>query len=508
MVDKPSGGRENWCIPVCCAVQAGWQTAACRELRVRVLSYVCDGRLGARPELPAAIEAGLARGVDVVACQGNGMDAGPYYLGSGSTVGAPPNRSDLEPAILGAIRHRIPFVLSLGGRAGGDAQLEAYLQTVDEIAATSGTVIRAAVISGEIPKEYLLARLAGGADVPRLFDTPRLTERLTADQVRGSARIQAQMGAEPIMEALRLFDAGQIDGVLTGRALDIGVLMAYPLLKGVPIAQAAHLAKVMECGGFCCDPPNPFTAVVGEVRDDGTVTIEPALDGLRCSARSVASHALYERDNPSVERNPGGSLDISEAEYVQASERLVETRGASWTPSGDYSVKLEGVRSLGSETALFAVVRDRALLTQLRPFVEATVTKALADVEAMGQMATGDATVAVHILGESESALVPGKESGVLVRVAAPTQKLASYLTNTIRVRLNQNNYPGRKTTAGNLALPFAQGFLELGECFVFDIWHLLPLEDPCEPFPAKIVEFPRAASPERLRAPEAVAVP
>ena len=281
--------------------------------QLRVLSYVCDGRMGARPDLPRAIETGLSKGVDVISAQGNGMDAGPYYLGAGTT-GAPPNRSDLEPAIMGAKQRKIPFVLSLGGRAGGDAHLEAYLTAIDEIARSNGTRIRAAVISGEVSKPYLQEKLSQGVSCRRLHPSPRLSEWLTSADVEDAVRIQAQMGAEPIIEALRLFETGEVDGVLTGRALDLGVHMAYPLLKGYPTAAAAHLAKVIECGGFCCDPPNPFTAVVGEITDDG-ITIEPALDELRCSAKSAASHALYERDNPFIERNPGGDLDISEAVY-------------------------------------------------------------------------------------------------------------------------------------------------------------------------------------------------
>jgi hypothetical protein len=448
--------------------------------------------MGARPDLPRAIEAGLARGVDVIAAQGNGMDAGPYYLGSGSTAGAPPNRTDLEPTILGAMKHRIPFVLSLGGRAGADAHLEAYLQVVDEIAAASGKPIRAAVISGEISKDYLLERLAEGVRMPRLFNTPRLPEVLLAEHVHDSARIQAQMGAEPIMDALRLYEAGKVDGVLTGRALDLGVLMAYPLLKGVPIAQAAHMAKVMECGGFCCDPPNPFTAVVAEALSDGSITVQAALEELRCSAKSVASHALYERDNPTIESNPSGDLDISEAKYEQVNERVVRTRGAKWAPSSDYTVKLEGVRRLGFESTIFAVVRDHTLLPQLQNFIDSVVSAAIQDVGRTGRVNPADCAVAAHTLGRVNGGAAAGTELGLVVRVAAPSQATASYLANTIRVRLNQYNYPGRQSTAGNLSLPFAQGFLQLGECYVFNIWHLMPLSDPAEPFRPRVVEFPR----------------
>jgi hypothetical protein len=374
---------------------------------------------------------------------------------------------------------------------------------VDEIAASSGTRIRAAVISGEMSKDYLIGRLRDGARVPRLFPTPRLSEFLTEDLVTEAERIQCQMGVEPIREALKLYEAGEVDGVLTGRALDLGVHMAYPLTLGTPLATAAHVAKVVECGGFCCDPPNPFTAVIADVHPDGMITVEPALDELRCSAKSLASHALYERENPSIERNPGGNLDLSETQYEQVSDRLVRTYGAHWWSTDDYYVKLEGVRRLGFETTLIAVVHDGNLLAVLDDFVSSVTTSVGADVERSHGLPPDQWSVAVHALGGHPNGSVPNGESrALLVRSVAPSQELSTSIANTIRVRLNQGNYRDRRTTAGNLALPFAQGFLKLGACYVYNIWHLLPLDDPLEPFPIKVVEFPR--QPATIEAPAA----
>lgn len=233
------------------------------------------------------------------------MDMGPYFLGAGE-AGAPPVKQNFEVAVLGAKEAGIPFVFSLGGRAGADAQLEVYLRVFDEIARDRGVPIRAAVISGEIDKAYLRRKLAAGVQMPRLFETPRLREFLTEADVDEAEVIQAQMGPEPIMESLKLFDAGEIDGVLTGRAVDSGVQMAYPLHRGFPVAGAAHLAKIVECGSMCCDPPNAFYAVMAELSMSGQVTVWPTRPEYRCTVQSVAAHAVYERENPFREKNPGG----------------------------------------------------------------------------------------------------------------------------------------------------------------------------------------------------------
>jgi hypothetical protein len=359
-------------------LEAGHNVA---ERGLRILSYVCDGRTGARPELEDSIRAGIEQGADVISAQGNGMDMGPFFLGAGE-AGAPPVKQNFEVAVMGAKEAHIPFVFSLGGRAGADAQLEVYLRVFDEIARDKGITIRAAVISGQISKEYLRAKLDAGIEMPRLFDTPRLSPFLSATDIDDAEVIQAQMGPEPIIAALKLYEAGEIDGVLTGRAVDSGVQMAYPLFRGYPTAGSAHMAKIVECGSMCCDPPNAFYAVMAELDHDGTVRVWPTRPEYRCTVRSVAGHAVYERENPYQEKNPGGTLDVSEAMYEQVDDRTVSVYGATWDRN-PYTVKLEGVKSLGYETTFVAIANDPALIASLPALIDqATEATSLAVVGA------------------------------------------------------------------------------------------------------------------------------
>ena len=52
-------------------------------------------------------------------------------------------------------------------------------------------------------------------------------------------------------------------------------------------------------------------------------------------------------------------------------------------------------------------------------------------------------------------------------------------------------HYPGRLTTAANVAFAFSQKESSLGPVNEWNIWHLLPLDDPCEPFKIEVREFP-----------------
>lgn len=457
---------------------------------IRVLSYVSDGRLGLRPQLPASIRRAVVEEcVDVISGQGNGMDGGPSYLGSGETP--PPSEIDLGPAIHWARIAGIPFVFSLGGRAGADVHVAPYFELLDRLARTDRPV-RTAFVRGEIDKEYIKGKISDGVVLRRLVETPRLPEVLTLSDIDNAIRLQAQMGPEPLVEALRLYDAGEVDGVLAGRALDLGVHMAYPILRGFPIAGAAHMAKVVECGALVADPPNPFGAVIAELHRDGTFTVWPVDPDARVTIKSVASHALYERENPFIEANPGGTLDIGNAVYEQVDERTVRCAGARWTPA-PYAVKVEGVSSLGYETVLFAFVREPELVARLDDYVLEQVARGKEEIEAAGIVDQEQLHVVVRTVGSNHDGADAG--AALLLRVVAPDKVTSLRAANTIRGRLTHGNYPGRKTTAGNLAFPLSNAFIQMGESYVFNVWHLLPLDDPLEPFVSSIVEFPRAAS-------------
>jgi hypothetical protein len=411
------------------------------------------------------------------------MDGGPSFLGSGDTP--PPSETDLAAAIRSAREVGIPFVFSLGGRAGADVHVAPYFALLDEIAAKDGTALRVAFARGEVDKDYVKMKIRSGSRLRRVVETPRLSEYLSEGEVEDAVRLQAQMGPEPLLECLKLYEQGRVDGVMAGRALDLAVHMAYPLSKGFPLPGCAHMAKVVECGGLVCDPANPRGAVIAELYRDGSFTVRPADPRSRCTVGSVAAHTLYERQNPHLEENPGGALDISTATYEQLDERTVRCAGARWVRR-PYTVKVEGVRSLGYETVLFAVVREPQLTARLGEYVRGQIARSKEDVIASGVQDRHRFQVVPHVLTVGNGCAT------LLVRVVASSAEASSKVASTVRGHLVHGDYPQRKTTAGNLAFPLSKALIPMGEAFVFHVWHLLPLDDPLEPFTLSTIEFPR----------------
>jgi hypothetical protein len=453
---------------------------------IRTLAYVVDGRVGDRlPESSQAMVDAIESGVDVVAGQGNGMDTGPYFLGSDAMISL--RRNDVEPLLLAAKRTNTPFVFSLGAGGGTDFHLNNHLDVVDEIARDNGIKLRVAKISGEVSHGYLREKLRRGVQMRRSIDNPRLSEYLTEQDIDDCVRVQAQMGPEPIVEAL---EAGDIDGVVTGRAVDLAIHMAYPLTRGIPHAVGAHLGKVVECATHCTVQANSYGGILCEL-DEQSFTVSPLEDIYQCTPASVASHSLYERESPFEERNPGGSLNIVNAKYEALDERTVRVSGMEWNTE-PYTVKLEGAKMIGYQAAALALIRDPAMIAALDD-IEVYIKEHLLAVSP-----SPDIQVNLHmigrdaVLGTSEPLrkTATPHEVGILLLVTAPTQEMATQLATTGRIRLFLVDFPGRQSTAGNTATPLQQASFPLGPAYVFNVWHLLPLDDPCEPFKQEIIEL------------------
>jgi hypothetical protein len=455
---------------------------------IRVLSYICDGRVGDRtPESSENAVRVIEEGVDVVVGQGTGMDGGPWYLGSDEVLS--PRPKDIGPLIVAAKRTNTPFIFSMGGHAGADVHLQPYLDAVEGIARDAGIKLKIAKISGEVDPEYVKARIRDGVQIGREMETPRLSEFLSVEDVDNSVRIQAQMGPEPIMKALE--SEPDIDGVITGRALDVGIMMALPLVRGVKRDIAAHVGKIIECASMIAEPTNAWEAMLAEIEEDSFM-VRPANEKYRCTVRSVSAHSLYERENPFEERNPGGVLDVGSASYEQVDDRTVRASGGIWRDV-PYTVKIEGAQQIGFQSTVIGGLRDPRSVEHADILMDAA-RNAIAEVSGHDE----DVSVAFHVygrdavLGDSDPfvdrPLPP--ELGIVMIVTAPTQELADSLATTGRLRLNLTDFPGRRSTASNFAQPHQRLDIPLGPAYVFNIWHLMPLDDPCEPFPYEIIEM------------------
>lgn len=437
------------------------------------------------------IREGLKQNPDIIVGQGTSTDPGPGYLGSDEIfgyVGKLNKKRDIGLILEGAVEKSIPFIFSGGSPSGSNVQLEGVLRIVNEISKEKNYRLKIAVISGEIEKRYLKKKISEGVKVERLVNTERLPRFLTNDEVDQSKRIVAQMGPEPIITALQM----NVDGVITGRALDIGLHMAYPMLKGFEKGLVAHMAKTIECGALCADPPineNIFAIL----RKDHFLVFPPNPEK-RCTIRSVASHAFYERPDISRELNPGGYLDISEAKYEQFDNRTVKVSKGKWVPM-PYTIKIEGVKLAGHRTITIAGVRDQNLIGQIDWFLEDIRKRT---VEKFKNEREYQLVFHVYgkdgILGVSEPEhIIKGNELCVVVDIIAPDPDLSQGICAFVRGRMFFNDYPGRTSTAGNVATLFSPADVSMGESYTWNIWHSLPLDNPLEPFEVRLIKFPNS---------------
>lgn len=460
--------------------------------KLRVLAFV--NHVPPSMDHSEALDRAFEWGVDIVIAQGNGGDFGPSLLGLGEGFPVRNFVSNIAPYVDRCHKHGVPFVLSCG-IAGANAHLDACVDGFDALCAERGYDMNVAVISGEVDKSYLRERILSGTQIRRVVDHDAQPELLRVEDVDDSIRIVAQMGPEPIMAAL---EAG-VDGVLTGRALDVGLFMAPALNAGATKATAAHFGKILECGGLTLSPGDAGAPVYGEVDGDEIIIRSPD-SRFKMKKQSVAAHTFYERRDPHREENPGGWLDLTDVEYDQVDDSTVRARGAKWgdTP---YSVKLEGSARIGHRAINVAGIRDPRFLGVL----DETIERIKADVRTAPRFADLKErtdyflTFTVYgrdaVLGAAETERDREHEVGVVIDAIAPTRDLARELCYFAYIGLWIKPYPGRKTTAGNNAQRFSPPLIDAGDAFRWSVWHLLPLEDAHEPFNRKMTRFPRAVA-------------
>ena len=93
------------------------------------------------------------------------------------------------------------------------------------------------------------------------------------------------------------------------------------------------------------------------------------------------------------------------------------------------------------------------------------------------------------VMGELEPDRTLPHEIGLMFEVIADSQEKADAICASTRSCYLHYGYPGRKSTAGNLAFPFAPSDVSFGAVYAFSVYHLMAVSDPTEFFPAEWVE-------------------
>ncbi len=427
----------------------------------------------------SSFQRGMEEKPHLIGVDAGSTDPGPYYLGKGkSFTDRVSVKRDLEIIMEASSAAGIPVVIGSAGGSGGQAHVDWNLEIVEEVAREKRLSFTLARIDAEFSPDLVLQKLAAG-DVAPLPGVPPLT----AEDVLGSTCIVGQMGIEPLQEALRQ----GADLVVAGRAYDPVCFAALPIIKGFDPALALHLGKILECAAIASTPGSGRDCMLGILRRDHFL-IRP-LDPLRrCTPESVAAHSLYEKADPFHLRGPGGTLDLTDTRYEQLDAQTVTVSGTRFQES-PYTVKLEGARRVGFRSVCIAGSRDPVMIGQIQEITAGVRDSVANNFEKLQKnYFLHFHLYGLHgVMGELEPLNRTPHELGIIIECVAPSQEEANTILSFARSTMLHYGFPGRISTAGNLAFPYSPSDFEAGEVFEFSIYHLLKNIDPLQSFPLQI---------------------
>jgi hypothetical protein len=433
----------------------------------------------------SSFQAGLESNPDVIAVDAGSTDPGPYYLGAGqSFTERQAVKRDLRLMLKAGRDRDIPVIVGTAGGSGAEPHLAWNLQIVREIAREEQLHFKLAVIHAEIGQQTLLKALESGDLLPLPPGGPA-----KRDDVVASTHVVAQMGVEPFIQALQ---AGS-DVILAGRSYDPALFAALPILHGFDPGLALHLGKILECAAIAASPGSGSDCMLGVLRRDHFL-LQALNPNRKCTITSVAAHTLYEKSNPYSLPGPGGVLDLTATVFAQESEGVVRVSGSRFIPDIAYAVKLEGAKRMGFRTISIAGVRDPVFISKVDDII-AGVRDRVAD--NFSDVPADRYRLMFHLYGKNGvmGALEPRQQTtshelGILIEAVAASQDLANTICGFARSTMLHYGYPGRVSTAGNLAFPYSPSDFKAGEVYQFSLYHLLKVADPCGLFPMEFIDI------------------
>jgi hypothetical protein len=429
---------------------------------------------GAREE---EVRYGIAQGAHVIASDAGSTDSGAAYLALGiskNNKGAV--KRDLTILMKAASEAGIPIVIGTSGQAGGDMNLNWTRDIAIEIAGELGIRPKIALLYSELTKEQVKAKNAAG----RVRPLPPLgpLEDATIDSCE---HIVAALGPEPYIAAL---EAGA-DIVLGGRTTDTAVLACYPLWKGAGLGQSWHAGKIGECGAQCTvKTENGGGALLRIGRD--RFQVEPLSQVNVCTTHSVSAHMLYENSNPFLLTEPGGVLDVTDAQYRQVDRRVVEVTGSAWHPQ-PYTMKLEGASASRFQTIMLVGIQDPVVTHNIDAFHERMLGVLYDRVRSTIGEAAGDFHISLRLYGWNAvsgetppAGTPPPREVGVLFVATADSQAMATQIAKACNPYFFHMHMPQHEEMP-SYGFAFTPADIERGPVFEFQLNHVVKCDDPME---------------------------
>ena len=419
---------------------------------------------------------GVAAGAHAIALDAGSTDSGAAYLATGrSKYGRDAIKRDLSILMRVRAEARIPLLIGSCGQSGCDIAVDWTRDIAVEIARENGLRPKIAILYSEQDAAALIDMSARGAITPLAPMGP-----IEPSVLRSCAHIVALMGPEPYIAALK----GGADIVLGGRATDTAVIAAVALMRGAGAGPAWHAAKVAECGGLCTVDPTDGGVLIRIGRD--AFEIEPLSPANRCDPYSVSSHMLYENGDPFRLVEPGGILDVTDARYRAAGDRVVRVTGSVFEPR-PYTMKLEGAASGAFQTIMLIGIQDPKVLAAIDLFTERLHGALLDRVQRTIGAGAGDFDISLRVYGWNavtgervEDTPAAPREVGILFVATARTQEMATNIARTC----NPYFFHFPLVRGGELpsyAFAFSPAEIERGQVHEFKLNHVVAVSDASE---------------------------
>jgi hypothetical protein len=194
---------------------------------------------------------------------------------------------------------------------------------------------------------------------------------------------------------------------------------------------------------------------------------------------------LYENSDPFRLAEPGGVLDVTDAQYVAIDERSVRVTGSRWETK-PYTMKLEGAGGGPFQTIMLVGIEDPDVLAGVDAFV-ARMERALRDriARAMGDAADIDISLRPYgwnaVSGRTPvEGTAPPREIGLMFIATAPTQEMATEAARVCNPLFF--HFPVREgNELPSYAFPFSPAEIERGQVFEFHLNHVVHTSSPFE---------------------------
>jgi hypothetical protein len=425
---------------------------------------------------------GIRRKPQLIACDAGSTDPGPYYLGSGKSF---TNRAfvkrDLRYMLVEGLKLGATVVVGSAGGSGAAPHLAWCREILEEIAREENLSFRLGIISADVEKEMAKAALRAGKITPMPF-APELTE----EAIDASCHLVAQMGNEPLVKAFQ----ADCNVILAGRCYDPANFAALPIMLGYDPGLAIHMGKILECGAIAATPGSGADCAFGTLTGESFIleALSPARNFTR---ESAAAHTLYEKSDPYHLPGPGGVLHLEKCRFTELGDGRVEVRGSRHESTSPYRVKLEGARKAGFRAVSIAGSRDPIFIAKIDEILQSVrdqVCRMMHD--------TVRGSIIFHVYGK-DAVMGPTEpekhqhphEIGIVIEAVAPTPDDADTLLSVTRSTLLHYGYPGRISTAGNLAFPFSPSDIAVGDVYEFSVYHLMEIDRPAD-FPLEIMKI------------------